>query len=94
MIDLETIYSTAKLARLKIQDDEAKGLAENFERILNYFNDIEGINVDGIEPLYSPFELEGKLRKDEIVTQVLPSEILATAPELRDKEYLVPPVVG
>jgi len=94
MIDLKTIMTTAKLARLKVSSAEAENLTQNFEKIMNYFDQINSLDVQGVLPLYTPFEVLTELRTDKASQTTSPVEILETAPSLRDSEYMVPPVVS
>ncbi len=64
MITEEQIKNLAKLARLKLSDEEIESLAEDLSKILNYVKKIEELNLGNIEPLISIID-KLEFREDE-----------------------------
>ncbi len=64
MITKEQIKNLAKLARLKLSDEEIESLAEDLSKILNYVKKIEELNLENIEPLTSIID-KLEFREDE-----------------------------
>ncbi len=93
MIDQKTIEQIAKLARLRVTDDEAKGYAEQLSKVLTHFQQIEKIDTRNIEPMVTPIEVGFVARKDEVVKEFTSEEILANAPDRAGQLFKVPPVV-
>ncbi len=93
MIDQKTIEQIAKLARLQISDEDAKGYAEQLSKVLTHFQQIEKINTSGIEPMVTPIEIEFVTRVDVVSKENTADEILANAPDKAGHLFKVPPVV-
>ncbi len=64
MISREQIKHLAKLARLKLSEEEIESLAEDLSKILNYVKKIEELNLENIEPLTSIID-KLEFREDE-----------------------------
>ena len=93
MIDQKTIEQIAKLARLRVTAEEAQGYAEQLSKVLIHFKEIEKIDTKNIQPLVTPVEILFEARRDRVVKELSPEEILANAPEKAGHLFKVPPVV-
>jgi aspartyl-tRNA(Asn)/glutamyl-tRNA(Gln) amidotransferase subunit C len=56
----------AKVSRLKLSDDEAESIKKSIDEIIEYFNEIDNVDCEGLEPAYQPVVSDPKLRNDEI----------------------------
>lgn len=92
-MDAETIKKLAHLSRLELKTDESNKLAGELNKVLNFFNQIEKINTNNIEPMVTPVESESYWREDEKKSIVETEEILANAPSRAGNLFKVPPVV-
>jgi aspartyl-tRNA(Asn)/glutamyl-tRNA(Gln) amidotransferase subunit C len=88
------VQRIAALARLRIGDHARAELAGQFERILDAFRGLAEVDVEGVEPLSSPFELAEVLREDRVRPSLSPDEALAAAPRREGDFYSVPKTVG
>ena len=52
-IDIETARRVAKLARIKVEDEDLPALAEDFNRILGFVEQLNEVDVEGVEPMTS-----------------------------------------
>ena len=52
-IDTETARKVAKLARIKVEDADLPALAEDFNRILGFVEQLNEVDVEGVEPMVS-----------------------------------------
>ncbi len=93
MIDQKTIERIAKLARLKINEQEAVEYGQQLAKVLNHFQQINKIDTTGIEPLVTPTDIEFYHRKDESRKDFTAAEMVANAPEKAGQLFKVPPVV-
>ncbi|MEE4278486.1 MAG: Asp-tRNA(Asn)/Glu-tRNA(Gln) amidotransferase subunit GatC [Halieaceae bacterium] len=89
----DTIREVAQLARLRVDDDELADLTGRFAAILELFEDLAGVDVDGIEPLANPLDATQTLRRDEVTEGNQREALQAVAPLVEDGLYLVPRVV-
>lgn len=84
----------AALARLDIRDSEAQSLAEQFTRILEQFQVLSKLDVEGVEPMTGASGLSD-VERDDLPQASLPStRILANAPEQSAGFYSVPKTIG
>lgn len=93
MIDKKTIEHIAKLARLKITEEEVLEYSKQLERVIENFQKISMINTSGVEPLVTPTEIELYLRDDVVDQKFSPTEIIENAPSRSGNLFKVPPVV-
>lgn len=79
------------LARLEIKEIET--LTSQLNKILGYFQKLQELNTDGIEPTSHPVALSNIFREDEIQTSLNTSEVLSNAPQKDDNYFLVPKII-
>lgn len=92
-IDTETARRVAKLARIKVEEADLPELAQEFNDILGFIEQLNEVDVDGVEPMTSvtPQRL---FRRDDMVTDGDQQEaVLANAPDAREGFFAVPKVV-
>ena len=92
-IDIETAKRVAKLARIQVDDDQLPALASEFSAILGFIEQLNEVDVEGIDPMTSvtPMRL---YRRDDVVTDGNQADaVLANAPDAREGFFAVPKVV-
>ena len=92
-IDVKTAAHVAKLARIKVEDDALPVLAEEFNNILGFIEQLNEVDVEGVEPMTSVTPMRLKRRVDEITDGDMPEKVLANAPDAREGFFAVPKVV-
>ena len=92
-IDKETVKRVAFLSRLKIEDDKIEDTKEEFNKIINWVEQLSEVNVDGVEPLVSVNENSLILRKDEVNDGNQAQAVLKNAPDAEYGYFVVPKVV-
>ena len=92
-IDTATAARVAKLARIKVEDDALPALAQEFNTILGFIEQLNEVNVDGVEPMTSVTPMEMKKRVDQVTDGNKAADIVANAPATEDNFFLVPKVV-
>ncbi len=93
MIDKKTIEHVAKLARLKITDEEAQEYTTQLGKALSHFEQIAKIDTEGVEPLVTPTQIEAYWREDLVEKKFTPEEMTKNAPAKAGNLFKVPPVV-
>ena len=83
----------ARLARLKIADDEAEGVQSTLGRIVDMIDAMQAVPTDGVAPMAHPLDATQRLRADQVTEAVDVDVFQANAPETADQYYLVPRVV-
>ena len=90
MIDREQVLHVAKLARLRLDDDEIEKMSSELSGILDHIEKIEELDLDGVEPTSHVVTLENVLREDEPRPSWPREQILRGAPEPEDGAFRVP----
>ena len=97
-IDENTAARVAKLARIKVEDEALPALASDFNRILGFIEQLNEVDVDGVEPMTSVIPNTLRLREDEV--DAIPQtaggrreDVLANAPAAEHGFFGVPKVI-
>jgi aspartyl-tRNA(Asn)/glutamyl-tRNA(Gln) amidotransferase subunit C len=83
----------AHLARLELSEAELEMMARQLSSILDYVNQLQQVNTEGVEPLAHPLPLQNVFRADEPAPSLSVDEALANAPDRRGPFYAVPAVL-
>ena len=92
-IDTETARRVAKLARIKVEDEDLPALAQDFNRILGFVEQLNEVDVEGVEPMTSVTPLRLKRRDDKVTDGNMADKVLSNAPDAREGFFAVPKVV-
>ncbi len=90
MIDREQVLHVARLARLRLSDDEVERMAGELSGILEHVERIGELDLDGVEPTTHVIELENVLRPDEPRPSWPREAMLERAPDPAAGAYRVP----
>ena len=92
-LDPATVRRIAALARIHIEDSEVATLQAELNGILGWIEQLNEVNVDGVEPLTGAAQMAMKMRDDVVSDGGYSEKVLANAPERADDFYVVPKVV-
>jgi aspartyl-tRNA(Asn)/glutamyl-tRNA(Gln) amidotransferase subunit C len=92
-LDAATIRRIATLARIRVEDHELTSLAAELNGILGWIEQLNEVNVDGVEPLTGAQQMALKMREDVVTDGGYPEKVLANAPDRAGDFYAVPKVV-
>ena len=92
-IDTETAAKVAKLARIAVKDEALPALAQEFNNILGFIEQLNEVNVDGVDPMTSVTPMRLKRREDVVNDGNQPQKVLSNAPDAREGFFAVPKVV-
>ncbi|MBQ8481318.1 MAG: Asp-tRNA(Asn)/Glu-tRNA(Gln) amidotransferase subunit GatC [Alphaproteobacteria bacterium] len=92
-IDNETVKRVAFLSRLKVDDDKIESTKEEFNKILQWIEELNEIDTDEVEPLISVNNVNLRVRNDEITAGNCRDDILKNAPSAEYDYFAVPKVV-
>jgi aspartyl-tRNA(Asn)/glutamyl-tRNA(Gln) amidotransferase subunit C len=97
-VNARDVRDLARLARLRLDPDEAERLARDLTVVLRHFETLAAIDVAGVpdeEILHPHPDLATTgLREDAAREGLPPEEVLAEAPETRDGRIRTSPVLG
>ena len=91
-LSIHEVRKVAKLARLELSDADAPQMAEQLNRILEYVDQLQQVNTDGVEPLAHPLPVHNVFRDDEPQPSLPVDEALKNAP-VRNGNYFGVPAV-
>ena len=92
-IDTDTARRVAKLARIKVEEADLPDLANEFSAILGFIEQLNEVDVDGVEPMTSVTPQRLKRREDVVTDGDQPEAVLTNAPDAREGFFAVPKVV-
>jgi aspartyl-tRNA(Asn)/glutamyl-tRNA(Gln) amidotransferase subunit C len=90
VIDREQVLHVARLARLRLSEEELERMVGELSGILDHVDRIGNLDLEGVEPTSHVVALENVLRPDRPWTS-LPREVaLASAPDPQDGAFRAP----
>lgn len=90
----DDVRHLAQLSSLQMSDAEVESLRADIEKIINYINQLDELDTDGVEPTYQVTGLQNVWRDDEIIdSSVSRQQLLALAAEQSDNCVKVPKVL-
>ena len=92
-IDEQTAARVAKLARIKVEPEALPALAQEFTNILGFIEQLNEVDVEGVEPMTSVTPQRLKRRVDVVTDGDQPEKVLKNAPDVREGFFAVPKVV-
>ena len=92
-VDTATVRRVARLARIKVTDDEAERMTNELNSILGFVEQLNEVDVAGVEPMTSVVSVKMRRRQDVVTDGEIAGDVTANAPVSEDNFYLVPKVV-
>ncbi|MFC7398803.1 Asp-tRNA(Asn)/Glu-tRNA(Gln) amidotransferase subunit GatC [Chelatococcus sp. GCM10030263] len=92
-VDEKTVRRIAHLARIAVADEEIPHLQGELNAILAFVEELDKVDVTGVEPMTSVTPMALRQRPDEVTDGGSPEAILANAPVSEDNFFVVPKVV-
>ncbi|MBQ5152359.1 Asp-tRNA(Asn)/Glu-tRNA(Gln) amidotransferase subunit GatC [Macrococcoides caseolyticum] len=90
----EQVKHVAHLARLEITEEEATKFSAQLEAILNFADQLEEVDTEGVEPTFHVLDLQNVLREDVAETSLTQEETLKNAAHTEDGQFKVPSILG
>jgi len=92
-VDIETVRRVARLARIAVTAEEAERMSGELNKILGFVEQLNEVDVTGVEPMTSVIPFAIKKRPDVITDGGKAEDIVANAPATAENFFLVPKVV-
>ncbi len=93
-ITTDDVAHVARLARLRLSDEELGRFTLQLAAVLDHARDVESLDTTGVDPTAHPLPLVNVLRDDEVRQSLDRAEVLAAAPEVEDHRFRVPRILG
>ena len=92
-IDTDTVRRIAHLSRIAVEEKDLASLAEELNGILGWIEQLNEVDIEGVEPMTTATPMALKRRADEATEGDRRDDVLRNAPETRDGFFVVPKVV-
>ena len=92
-LDTNTINKIAKLARIRLSEEEANDLLKDMNSILDWVDQLNEVNTDSVEPLANISLSILPQREDKAKDINSSDEILKNSPDKLEGYFAVPKVV-
>ncbi len=92
-IDKEIARRAAHLARIEVKEEDLEALAGELSGILGFMEQLNEVDVEGVEPMTSVTPMDLPKRADVVNDGNQQDKILANAPDAREGFFAVPKVV-
>jgi aspartyl-tRNA(Asn)/glutamyl-tRNA(Gln) amidotransferase subunit C len=92
-IDEATVRHVARLARIKVSEQETAALKRELTSILDWVDQLGEVDTSAVEPMTRMGDMKLPLRKDEVTAGEIAEAIVKNAPFTEDHYFLVPKVV-
>lgn len=92
-VDLATVKRVAHLARIAVPDADLPKLQGELNAMLGFVEQLNEVDVEGVEPLTSVMPMAMRLREDKVTDGEIADRIVANAPVSEDNYFMVPKVI-
>ena len=92
-VTIETVKRVAKLARIAVDDDKAARMQGELNAILGFVEQLNEVDISGVEPMTSVVDVEMKKRTDQVTEGDMAREVTSNAPQSEDNFFMVPKVI-
>ena len=92
-VDAATVRRIAHLARIAVTEQDVPHLQGELNAILAFVEQLDEVDVAGVEPMTSVTPMVMKKREDRVTDGEIAERIVANAPASEDNYFLVPKVV-
>jgi aspartyl-tRNA(Asn)/glutamyl-tRNA(Gln) amidotransferase subunit C len=92
-IDAVTVKRIGRLARIRVEENEVEKYQGELNAILGFVEQLDEVNVDGVEAMTSVTPMQLRRREDKITDGGYAEQIVKNAPLSEDNFFMVPKVV-
>ncbi len=92
-VDTATVRHIAKLARIAATDEEIEALVPELNNILRWVEQLQEVDVTGVEPMTAVIPNRLRMRDDEVTDGGIRDKVLQNAPLAEHGFFAVPKVI-
>ncbi|KCZ87672.1 MULTISPECIES: Asp-tRNA(Asn)/Glu-tRNA(Gln) amidotransferase subunit GatC [Hyphomonas] len=86
----DDVRKVARLSRIAVDEAHLEELAGELNGILGWIDQLNEVDIDGVEPMTSVVETKLPMREDVVTDGNIPDQVLANAPRTEDGFFVVP----
>jgi aspartyl-tRNA(Asn)/glutamyl-tRNA(Gln) amidotransferase subunit C len=92
-VDAKTVKRVAHLARIALSEEDVPKMQDELNAMLGFVEQLNEVNVDGVEPMTSVMPMVMKKRIDAVTDGEIAAQVVRNAPAAEDDYFMVPKVV-
>ncbi len=92
-ISIAEVEKVAKLARLRLTEEQKRLFTEQIDQILFYMEKLNEIDTKEIEPTYHATKAYNVFREDKVVPSLEKDKVFQNAPDASGGSFRVPRVI-
>ena len=92
-VDRATVARIAKLARIRLPEQDLDALAGELSNILTWIEQLSELDTEGVAPMTSVVAVELPRRADKVTDGGYPDRVVGNAPESAHNFFAVPKVI-
>jgi len=92
-MDNKTVETISYLARLELDKAKKEKITKDLENIINFVDELQGLDTKDITPLANPLEKVAPKRDDSVTSKSRKEVFLSNSPESDQDYFVVPKVV-
>ncbi|MDH7596910.1 MAG: Asp-tRNA(Asn)/Glu-tRNA(Gln) amidotransferase subunit GatC [Methanothrix sp.] len=93
MITIKDVEHISWLASIRVSEEEREELVAQFNTILDYFQQLDEVDTEGVEPTYRVVDLANVFREDVPGESLSQEEALRNAPRREEGYFRSPRIV-
>ena len=93
MISREDVEHMGWLSRLALTDEEKDVFTHQLNTVLQYFNQLDEVDTEGVEPTYHVLRMDNVFRKDIAEPSLTQEEVLSNAPRVENDHLRAPRIL-
>jgi len=86
----DDVKKVARLSRIAVEDERLEALAGELNGILGWIDQLNEVDIEGVEPMTSVVEASLPMREDTVTDGDKVEDVLANAPKSEDGFFVVP----
>ncbi|MEE2878354.1 MAG: Asp-tRNA(Asn)/Glu-tRNA(Gln) amidotransferase subunit GatC [Pseudomonadota bacterium] len=86
----DDVRKVARLSRIAVTEERIEPLANELTAIMGWIEQLNEVDVDGVEPMTSVVDATLPMRDDVITDGNIQDQVLANAPKSEDGFFVVP----
>lgn len=91
----DDVLKLARLARINLDDNEVDEFSEELSSILQYVEQLSGVDVHDLKPTNQVTGLTNVMRDDEVIDYgYAPEDLLKNVPHVQDNQIKVKRMIG
>lgn len=89
----DEVRHIAHLARLEVSEERLEQLSGEVNHILDWIEQLNAVDIEGVEPMTSAVEASLYLREDKVAPKATREDVLKNAPKSEEGFFVVPKAV-